>query len=89
MISLQGKNKAEVLAKLYNASRPFGMGFLHYTPEDMTVAEAEELLKKTHYYDYLYGRLMKIDLSGDTLNTRLYDRDLGEGSAARALGQPE
>lgn len=86
MIDISEMNKAKVLAKLYNASKPLGMGILHFTPEDMTIAEAESLLKRGSYFDYLKGRVMKVDLSGDTLDPRLYDRDNGQGAAARALG---
>ena len=84
-IDLTGKNKAKVLASLYNNSKPQGLGFLSFVPKDMTITEAEELLEQTTYFDYLYGRVMKIDLSGDTLDTSLYDRDNGEGSALRAI----
>ena len=86
MIDLKGKDKAEVLAKLYNASKPLGMGFLHYNPKPMTVEEARELISRGDlYFDYLYGRVMKIDLAGDELDPWLYDRDNGEGAAERAL----
>ena len=35
-IDISGLDKADVLAALYNNSRPLGLGFLHATPEDMT-----------------------------------------------------
>ena len=86
-INIAEMNKAEVLAKLYNSSKPQGMGFLHYTPEEMTVLEAQALLDSGQvYFDYLQGRVMKIDLSNDMLYVGLYDRDNGVGAAARALG---
>lgn len=85
MISLEGKDKAAVLATLYNAARPQGMGFMHYTPEPMTRDQAAELLKTQHYFDYVQGRVMKIDLGGNELNPWLYDRDYGNGAAERAL----
>ena len=84
-ISLIGIDKAEVLAALYNASHPQGMGFLHATPTDMTVEEARKLLSDYQYFDYLRGRVMKIDLSKDELEPWLYDRDNGEGAAEKAL----
>ena len=88
MISLKGKNKAEVLAKLYNASHPQGFGFIHAEAKNMTVEEAQELLDSGQTdFDYLKGRVMKIDLSGDDLDPRLYDRDNGEGAVARILGE--
>ena len=85
MIDLTGIDKAKVLAALYNKSKPLGMGYMHYPPEDMTILQAERLLLDNTYFDYVKGRVMKIDLSGNSLNPRLYDRDNGEGAAERAL----
>ena len=31
MVDIKGLNKAEVLAALYNNSKPLGLGFLHFT----------------------------------------------------------
>ena len=84
-ISLIGLDKAEVLAALYNASKPQGRGFLHYDPKPMTSKEAGVLLKQTTDFDYLQGRVMKVDLSGDTFDPRLYDRDNGQGVAEKAI----
>ena len=85
VIDISKKDKAAVLAALYNSSRPLGLGFLHFNPAPMTLEEARELLKFSSYFDYVKGRVMKVDLSGDTLDTWLYDRDNGEGAAARAI----
>lgn len=78
--------KPKLLTALYNAAKPLGMGFLHYDPTPMTITEAEQILAEANerqrghvYFDYLKGRVMKLDFSGDTLNFRLYDRDNGEG----------
>jgi hypothetical protein len=84
-INLVGMDKAVVLAALYNASKPQGMGFLHYDPTPMTVDQARQLLKQCTDFDYLKGRVMKINLSGDTLNTWGYDRDNGDGAAEKAI----
>lgn len=83
-------SKAKTLAALYNASRPQGMGFLHATAEDMTEAEAQAILddgdqRRPAYFDYLKGRVMKVDLSADEFEPGLYDRDNGQGAAARAI----
>jgi len=86
MIDLKGRDKADVLAKLYNASRPLGMGFLHFDPKPMTTKEARTILDGGQtYFDYLKGRVMKVDLSKDTLDPWLYDRDNGQGAAERAI----
>ena len=86
-ISLKGLDKAEVLAVIYNASKPQGMGFLHYNPEPMTRDEARRLLEvgSQTYFDYLNGRVMKIDISGEELSVWRYDRDNGQGAAERAI----
>lgn len=84
-IDITGKNKAAILAALYNKSRPLGMGILHYKKEDMTETQAADELKGGNYFDYLHGRVMKINLGKDTLSTRLYDRDNGEGAGFEAI----
>jgi len=83
-IDISSLDKAEVLAALYNASKPQGMGFLHYTPEPMTRDEAAEQLKLTTDFDYLRGRVMKVNIT-DNLDTMRYDRDNGQGAAERAI----
>lgn len=86
-IDISKMDKAEVLAKLFNSSQPQGLGFLQSPAEPMTADEARQLLNDGQtYFDYLRGRVMKVDLSGDFLRVGLYDRDNGEGAAARALG---
>lgn len=85
MIDISGIDKGAVLAALYNASRPQGMGFVHYDPTPMTPEQGAELLKQGSYFDYLKGRVMKVDLSRNNLEERLYDRDNGMGAAALAL----
>ncbi len=85
-INIKGINKAEILAALYNNSRPQGMGFLHFEDKEMTKEEAEELLSEYTYFDYLKGRVMKIDLKDDEeLRTHLYDRDNGYEAALSAI----
>ena len=85
MVSIEGLSKAAVLAKLYNASSPAGMGFMMASngPVLMTVEQAQALLDAGSdasgdypegmaalrgndvYFDYLYGRPLKLDLSSD------------------------
>lgn len=85
-MNIENHTKASVLAALYNASKPQGMGFLHFNPKPMTENEAEDLLKEGRtYFDYLHGRVMKIDLSGNDLDTSLYNRDNGQGAAERVI----
>lgn len=86
MIKYDGLTKEQVLAGLYNASKPQGMGFLHYDPKNMTTEEAKELLEKTQYFDYLKGRVMKLNLSKEgEFSESGYDRDNGQGAAQKVI----
>lgn len=78
MITIKGLSKAAVLAALYNAARPLGMGFMHYDPTPMVEAEAQKYLAAGTYFDYLKGRVMKVDLAkDDAFDEQWYDRDNG------------
>lgn len=92
MISIKGLAKADVLAALYNASRPQGMGFLSFEARPMTREEAQALLdagpphpKGGVFFDYVKGRILKVLIGGDSLDPWLYDRDNGPGAAAQAI----
>ena len=85
MIDISKLNKAEVLAALYNNSRPLGLGILDYDPTPMLAEEAEILLQNQQRFDYLKGRVMKVNLSGDSFDEYLYDRDNGPGAAFNAI----
>jgi hypothetical protein len=85
-MNVSGLDKAEVLAALFNASRQQGISFLDSRGRrDMTKERAAEILKITEDFDYLEGRVMKISLDRDEVETRLYDRDNGQGAAERAI----
>lgn len=86
-VDISSKDKAEVLASLYNNSHPQGLGFLHYDKEPLTIQKAREILKRTTHFDYLAGRIMNIDLSTHIVYTGLYNRDNGDGAAERAISQ--
>lgn len=86
MISIEGLNKAEVLAALYNASRPVGMGALRFMDADLSILDATRIIERGQLdFDYLQGRVMKVDLSSDEFDERLYDRDNGYGAAFDAV----
>jgi hypothetical protein len=99
-INIANADKAQVLSALYNASKQQGMGFMHARGAfPMSVAEAQAELnaaaaraaeagsfsRSPLYFDYLHGRVMKTDLSGDVFDTWGFDRDNGDGAAANAL----
>lgn len=84
-INLTGKDKAKVLIALYNNAKPIGRGEQQYNPQPLSMEEAMLILQDGMDFDYLRGRVLKVNLSGNTFDTWGYDRDNGEGSAERAL----
>lgn len=88
MVNIEGLDKAEVLKELYNNSKVQGLGFLQATGRPMTIEEARELLKVQISFDYLYGKIMKVDLESDIeFREWLYDRDNGDGAAERVVSR--
>ena len=88
MIDISKTNKADVLACLYNNSKPQGLGFLHYEDKDMSREEANRLLEARgdyKFFDYVKGRVIKVNLSKDEFSPSMYDRDNGEGAAKCAI----
>lgn len=90
-VSIAGLDKARVLATLFNASHPQGMGFLNPASSmPLTASAAAEIIAEDRghlYFDYLNGRVLKVDLTGDHIDARLYDRDNGDGALAAAIDQ--
>ena len=85
MIDISKCNKAAVVKALYDSAHAQGFGVIHYKPEPLTLEEAERELSRRTYFDYLHGRVMKIEVGKDSFDERLYDRDNGHGSAYHAL----
>jgi hypothetical protein len=86
-IDIKGLDKAQVLAALYNNAKPLGLGFFHATGATMTKKEAQSIIngQRGLDFDYVKGRPLKVNLSGDKISTYLYDRDQGQGAAATAI----
>jgi hypothetical protein len=81
-----GMDRALILAALYNRAQVQGMGFLQAKPGSMTVREAREILSTGQtYFDYLYGRVMKINLNTNDTDTRMYNRNNGTGAAEKVM----
>ncbi|PIN81860.1 hypothetical protein COV11_00995 [Candidatus Woesearchaeota archaeon CG10_big_fil_rev_8_21_14_0_10_30_7] len=85
-INISDLNKADVLAVLYNASKPMGLGFMHYDTTPMNREQAQKLLDTGHTeFDYLKGRPMKVVIAGDHMNSEMYDSYHGEGALQKAI----
>lgn len=95
-VDIQGLDKAAVLAALFHASQPRGMGLYHrLCREDLTLPDAQDLIEEQNNtdfgrdfpfrFDHVHGRPLKVDLSGDAFSPSMFDQDNGEGAAARAV----
>ena len=84
-IDISKKDKAAVFKALYDYAKPKGMGMFMYKPGDISIDVAREIVAETLNFDYVQGRVMKVDISGDSFDSYLYDRDNGEGRAQEAI----
>lgn len=90
MIDITGINKAALLAALFNSSKPMGLGFYaqgHNTRMTAQAAQAtiDQKMHMKYDFDYLQGRVMKIDISGNAMDPGGYDRDNGPGAALKVV----
>lgn len=83
-ISIKGVDKVELLVALYNAARP---GWLHrgYPTGPMERPEAKKILAQSENISIVNGRALYVDLSGDKLDTTIYDSHNGRLCAGEAL----
>jgi hypothetical protein len=96
-VAIGDLDKAELLAALVNYSWSRGRGVLRDDKKCITVEEAQKLIDEDRehdgwsgrhlYFDYVKGRPIKCDLSKEVLDTRLYDRDNGQGAGAEVVAR--
>lgn len=79
-------DKVKLVKALYNRAQVQGMGIYHQRPGSLSDSQATNALRQG-YIDYLNGRVMKVDLSGDSLDTYLYNRDNGPQAAEKVIQQ--
>ena len=84
MVDITGLNKAVVLKALHDNSKAQGMSFMHL--RELSLSDCQSIIDGgTRYFDYLAGKVIKVDLTEDSFNPSLYDRDNGDGAAQRAV----
>ena len=83
-MNIKGMDKAAVLFALWTNSREQGLSWMGR--EAITLERCQDAIADGHmYFDYFGGRIMKVDLSGEEVNTWGYNRDNGEGAAERVI----
>lgn len=95
LIDITGVNLIKLIKGVYKRSEPIGMGYLHYTPGELTDAEAQEVLDLsttaghdlTVFMDYVKGRCCKFNVwdEGDKLMARSYWLDHSTAKYAALL----
>lgn len=81
-IDISDIDAAEVLVELYDNAGSPGLGPLHRRDKGMKIDEARKLIEVSGRFDYIRGRVLKVDLRDGKLKfARLYDRDNGDGAA--------
>lgn len=86
-IDISGLDKGVILAALWN-SAALPPAHIHASPRTrpMSVEEGRSaVIDNEGGFDYYEDRLLKINLSGDTLDPWGYDRDNGAGLAAKVI----
>jgi|688.fasta_scaffold13506_24 hypothetical protein len=71
-INISGLPKEKVLMELYNNAHTI-MGF-EITPDGMKLDHAKRLADESLYYEWINGRELKVDLRGDIVNFKKYNR---------------
>ena len=92
LVDITGLSKAAVLAAMFNASRPQGMGFISSLsgPDSLDIEGAEKEIAKTLDcvyldFDYVFGRPLKLNLTEDSFDPRGFDRDNGGSGSAQKI----
>lgn len=87
IVDIKGLDKAEVLKALWDGSHTQGYSGL-FGPQELSLDDARKMIEKCNddlYFDYVYGRVIKCNLSGDSFKSYLYNRDCGTGAAERII----
>jgi hypothetical protein len=77
-VNIEKLNKVLLLKALWENSKPASFfSFSGVAPPQFDQTSANDAVNS--YIDYFQGRMIKSDLSRDTADPRLYDRDYGQG----------
>ncbi len=73
-MNIQGYEKAEVLAALFNATEPEDSRVAGEDPKQMTKEEARSLLESGQtYFEMVRGRVLKVLILGNEVETCLFN----------------
>jgi hypothetical protein len=86
-VNITGLSKAVILQAFFNSTRPQGMGFISSLsgPDRLDIEGAEKIVSETLVFDYLFGRPLKLNLTGDSFDPWGFDRDNGGSGSAQKI----
>lgn len=90
MINIRNLSKSQVLKTLVDHAsgigvNPIAAGLAIKLPSMTMEAAQAEINNNGLTFDYVMGKPIKVDISGDEFNPWLYDRDNGQGMAQKAI----
>lgn len=94
VVDITGLDKAKVLKALWDHSKVHGLsviGTLGLSDKGFTIAEAQHCINQriqgNHRlnFNYVYGHLIKCDITDDEIDPWLYDQSNGEGAVQSAI----
>ncbi|KAK2812814.1 hypothetical protein FQN50_001143 [Emmonsiellopsis sp. PD_5] len=89
LVDIRGIPKRDLIRALWENSKAAGLyaplAIYGFGPRLDLEAATDHVENSTGYFDYLDGRVMKCNLSGDEVNVWGYDRDNGSGAFARVV----
>ena len=85
-VNIESIPKTLLLRKLWEKSQT--AGFFSRSGFPAPAFDEQKAVNAVNgYIDYFQGRVIKCDISGDTADPWLYDRDNGEGAFQRVVSQ--
>lgn len=85
MVDISGIEKRDLLKALWMNSNSASFFTLSGTsPPDLSEKDIDKAIEKRRI-DYLCGRVIKMDISGDTVDPWNYDRNNGNGSVQKIV----
>ena len=91
-VNIKGINKIHLLKEMWIKSLEtnkynniFGLTAALQSNSEFDEKLAKETLNRSTYVDYFQGAMIKTDFKGDTIDSYLYDRDIGSGALQRIV----
>ena len=86
-VNISMLDKKKVFKVLYESAVPMDLGFMTEFEEPLSSEEIDEFFSNSQngYFEYVQGRLLKVDLSVDILDTTNFNATHGENAAEKAI----